>query len=265
LEIEKLGAQPVIGSVEDQQFIVDAFAGADAVYLMIPPSFSALDVKQYIRQVGTQYAHAIRENGVKHVVNLSSVGSHAADGLGPTGANYFVEQQLNTLPDVNVLHLRPGMFMTNFFGAMDMIRHQGMLGNNFDGTVALPLTHPRDIAEAVFEALDNLSFSGKSVRYVVGDVKTGADIADALGNAVGKPDVRWAAFTDQQLLTALMGNGFSEQMATVYMVEIGKALREGSFMTHFHKQASERVGKTSLVDFAKEFAFAYHAGAMAAH
>lgn len=256
-EIEQLNAIPLIGSVEDYAFVKKAFEESDAVYLMIPPNFRTTDLKQYIKTVGEQYANALRETGVKCVVNLSSIGAHLENGLGPTGSNFYVEQKLNELPGVNVLHLRPGMFLTNFYGAIPMIKHQNMLGNNFNGSVNLPLTHPRDIAEVAFKALHDLSISGKQIQYIVSDEKTGFDVAQTLSNAVGKLNVNWIEFSDDQLLTMLMQSGFSEQMAKVYMVEIGVALRDGSFMEDYKKNKSQLVGGTTLQDFSKEFAMAY--------
>ena len=41
--IAKLGAKAIVGSVTDRQFLVDAFKGAEAAYLMIPPNFVADD------------------------------------------------------------------------------------------------------------------------------------------------------------------------------------------------------------------------------
>jgi nucleoside-diphosphate-sugar epimerase len=256
-EIEQLNAIPLVGSVEDYAFVKKAFEGSDAVYLMIPPNFRATDLKQYIKTVGEQYARALKETAVKYVVNLSSIGAHLENGLGPTGSNFYVEQKLNELQQVNVLHLRPGMFLTNFYGAIPMIRHQNMVGNNFSGSVNLPLTHPRDIAEAAFKALNDLSISGKQIQYIVSDEKNGFEVARALGNAVGKPNVNWTEFSDDQLLAALTQSGFSEQMAKVYMVEIGVALRDGSFMEDYNKNKAQSVGGTTLQDFSKEFAMAY--------
>ncbi|NML22010.1 NAD(P)H-binding protein [Pseudoflavitalea sp. G-6-1-2] len=256
-EISELNATPLVGSVEDYAFVKESFAGSDAVYLMIPPNFASTDLKQYIRTVGEQYANAIKETGVKFTVNLSSIGAHLENGLGPTGSNYFVEQKLNELQDVNVLHLRPGMFLTNFYGAIPMIKYQNMLGNNFSGTVNLPLTHPKDIADAAFKAIHELLFSGKQVQYIVSDEKNGFEVTQALADAAGKSGVNWMEFSDEQLTGALTQNGFSEQMAKVYMVEIGQALRDGSFMEDYNLSKSRYAGGTTLQDFSKEFAMAY--------
>ncbi len=73
--IEALGAHAAIGSLENVDFITDTFTGADAVYCMIPPGNyfdQNLDLLAYFRRLGHHYAQAIRQSGVKRVVNLSS-------------------------------------------------------------------------------------------------------------------------------------------------------------------------------------------------
>ena len=74
--IEALGARAAVGSVEDQDFLKTAFAGADVVYTMVPPKWDAADWKAHIGAVGINYAAAIKANGIKWVVNLSSFGAH---------------------------------------------------------------------------------------------------------------------------------------------------------------------------------------------
>lgn len=257
IAIRNLGAIPATGSVDDYAFISSALKDADAAYLMIPPNYRSHDLKAYIRNTGLQYARAIKASNISHVVNLSSIGAHLPEGLGPTGANHYVESRLNELEDVPVLHLRPGMFYTNFLGSMDMIRYQNRIGNNFDGKVKLPLSHPQDIADMAFHALHNLSFTGKTVRYVVSDEKTGDEIAAILGQATGKPGLQWMHFSDEALLEALVQNGLSEQMALVYIVEIGKALKDGSFMEDCNNNKTPVTGATSFQEFAATFATLY--------
>src|SRR5689334_9922656 len=70
-ELKTKGAVTAIGSVEDVQFLTNAFNGADAVYTMIPPNLTATDWKAWIGQIGENYAKAIKAAGVKYVVNLS--------------------------------------------------------------------------------------------------------------------------------------------------------------------------------------------------
>jgi hypothetical protein len=69
--------------VQDVEFLKKAFAGADAVYTMSPPNYNTNDMKASITEVEKNYVEALKANNIKYVVNLSSIGAHAADGCGP--------------------------------------------------------------------------------------------------------------------------------------------------------------------------------------
>ena len=124
-EIEQLGAIPLVGKVDDLDFVNNAFSGADAVYTMVPPSYGTTE---QIKKVGETYAKTIEKNKVPFVVNLSGIGAHLPSGPGPSSANFFIENLYNSLSDTNVLHLRPGMFYSNFYGVIDLIKYQNIIG-----------------------------------------------------------------------------------------------------------------------------------------
>ncbi len=255
-EINQLGATPLIGSVENAHFLLSSFQGSAAVYLMIPPNFNAADYKQFTIKVGNNYAQAIERAGIKYIVNLSSVGSALA-GKAPLLEYQNLELWLNQLSEVNVLHLRPGGFYSNFYGSKGLIKSQGMIGNNFGGDIAVVMSHPQDIAEVAAEALISLNFTGKNVINIASDVKTGNEIASILGEAIGKPDLRWIQFSDQQLLEGLLGNGFSQHAAQHYIVNMGIAIREGLLERHYRQSTEKVFGKRAFREFAKEFAQIY--------
>lgn len=254
--IRKLKANPLIGSVTDYEFVKHSFEGSDAVYLMVPPNFSAPDYKAFTIAVGKNYARALRETGIKYAVNLSSSGSPLA-GKPPLENYQNLETFLDELPQVNVLNLRPGGFYTNFYGSMELIKNQGIIGNNFGDNVNMVMSHPEDIAEVAAEALSNLSFTGKSARYIISDTKNGRQIAQILGAAIGKPELTWIPFTDEQLLQALLQKGFSKDAAQHYIVDMGIAIREGLMARHYAQQANDVFGKRNFTAFAGEFAKAY--------
>jgi len=255
--IRALGANPAIGSIEDADFLASAFEGADAVFLMIPPRFDAVDTRGYMRSVANAYANALTRAGVRYVVNLSSIGAHISDGPGPTGTNFLIEEQLNGLPGVNVLHLRPGLFYTNFYGSIPVIRHQGVLGNNFDAATPMLMTDPRDIAEEAASAMDRLDFSGVSVCYVVSDEKNGGEVAGLLGQAIGRPGLPWIKLADEDLLAGLVAGGMSQDAAQVYVVGIGAGLRDQILFDDYRQRRHRVVGNIRFEDFAHEFAAAY--------
>lgn len=253
------GAKAAIGSVEDASFLKEAFAGADAVYTMIPPLFAASDLDAY-RQVAAHYAEAISANNIKYVVNLSSIGAHLPEGCGPVSGLYRVERELNQLSGVNVLHLRPGFFYTNFLGNIQMIKGMNIIGGNFgDAGSMMVLSSPEDIAEAAAEALLHLSFSGHSVRYLASDERTTGNVAEVLGAAVGKPGLPWIGFTDEQAYEGMAQAGLPEGMVNKY-VEMGRAIRSGKMWEEYLTQRPQQFGSTKLENFAQGFAAAYNAG-----
>src|SRR3954471_12160987 len=65
------GAEAAVGNVEDAAFLAQAFKGAEAVYLLVPPNLGAPDILAYYAKIGEAQVKALREAGVKHVVHLS--------------------------------------------------------------------------------------------------------------------------------------------------------------------------------------------------
>jgi uncharacterized protein YbjT (DUF2867 family) len=255
-EIEALGAKASIGSVSDLAFVTETFKGADAVYTMVPPTYSAINWKQHIAGVGKIYAQAIAAAGVKNVVNLSSIGAHMPEGCGPVSGLYHVEQALNGLEGVNVKHLRPGFFFYNFFANLGMIKHMGFIGGNYGEHAQLVIADTGDIAEAAAEELLNLSFTGKSVSYVISDEKTTDEVASVLGKAIGKEDLKWVNFTDEDTLGGMLQNGVPPDVAKNY-TEMGAAMRSGEMASEYRNSKSVKFGKTRLESFAPAFAAAY--------
>jgi hypothetical protein len=120
------------------------------------------------------------------------------------------------------------------------------------------LSDPADIAKAAAEELTGLSFTGHSVRYLASDERTTGDIAKVLGTAVGKPDLPWVAFTDDQTYGAMTQAGMPEEMVRKY-VEMGTAMRNGHMAEEYTQHPPQQFGKTKLEDFAQRFATVYSA------
>lgn len=256
--IETLGAKAAIGSVADVAFLTTAFKDADAVYTMVPPDWGTSNYRQYIAETGENYAEAIKASGVKRVVNLSSIGAHLSEGTGPIAGLHDVEHTLNTLEGVAVKHLRAAIFYINFFFDMGMIRNMGIIGNNYGEKTRLVMTHPRDIAAAAAEELQN-SFEGKDHRYVVSDELEISEIVKILGTSIDKPELPWVQFSDAETFGGMKAAGMSEAIAGPY-VEMGNAINSGILFEDFNQHQPEVWGSTKLTDFAKEFAAVYKQG-----
>ncbi|MEP7318250.1 MAG: NAD(P)H-binding protein [Panacibacter sp.] len=257
--IEVLGAKAAVGSVEDVAFLIKTFTGADVVYTMVPPTYSAADWKAWIGSIGKNYADAIKAAGVKYVVNLSSIGGHLNDGVGPVSGLHRAEEALNTLSDVHIKHLRPAYFYPNLFSNIGLIKNAGIIGSNFAvKDNKFPIVDPSDIAAVAIEELLQLSFSGHSARYIASDEVSTDAIAGEIGKAIGKPDLHWVPFTDEQAFGGMTQAGLSEEVAKNY-TEMGAAINSGMMSEDYWKNHPATLGKTKLSDFAKVFAAAFNA------
>lgn len=254
-QITAMGAKAAIGSIEDIAFLTNIFTGADAVYTMVPPKWDAADWVGHIHSMGKNYVAAIKAAGVKKVVNLSSVGAHMATGCGPVSGIHHVEQEMDKLEGTDIKHLRPGFFFNNFYANIGMIKHMGIIGGNYGEHTKLMLAHPNDIAAAAAEELLNPSFTGKSIRYVVSDERTTDDVAKVIGAAIGKPELPWVNFKDEDAVNGMVQAGLSQEVASKY-AEMGTAVARGEMMAEYRKTATPH-SKTKLEDFAREFAVAY--------
>ncbi len=77
-DIEAPGAKPSIGSISDTAFLTDTFKGADAVYTMIPLSFTEPDLGDYLHRMAQNYAQALKADTGKTGGDFSrNAGSHA--------------------------------------------------------------------------------------------------------------------------------------------------------------------------------------------
>lgn len=257
-EIEKLGAKPAIGDIADHDFLVKTFTGADAIYLMIPPSYQAEDMIGYIADSGKIYADAIAQSGVKRIVALSSMGAHLPLGNGPLSGLGLAERHYAELKDVDFTYLRPGGFFTNYLAQIGLIKHAGIAGDNTLPGTRFLITHPADIADVAADAILN-PMPGNSVRFIVSAEKTNKEIASILGNAIGKPDLHWVQFSNEDYRNGLLQNGFSASAAQAF-IEMGEAFRDGRGFEEADKNPDKIVrGKRSFEDFAKEvFAPVFH-------
>lgn len=251
-EIEKLGAVAAIGSVSDPEFLTKAFTGADAVFVMTPPNMGGANIIANTTEAGKAFAKAITASGVKRVVMLSSIGADLPTGNGPIAGLYHIENVYSDLKAVSVTFLRAGLFYTNFYNDIPLIKGMGIMGANYPGDILVPMVYPGDIAVAVAEELQK-NTDGLNIRYIVSDVRTPNEAAKIFGAAIGKPELPWVEFTDEQALGGMLQAGLPEEVAQLY-TEMGTGFRNGTIPSDFERSDSPVEGQTKLEDFAAIFA-----------
>lgn len=256
-DIEDLGAKAAVGSVEDADFLISAFADAAALYAIVPPNFAAPDSRAYYRKIGDAYAQAVQKSSIERVVHLSSWGADLERGTGFILGSHDVEGILNDLPaDVAVTHLRAGGIYYNFFHFVEMIKNAGIIASNYGGDDVMVMVDPKDIAAAAAEELQTPA-TGKNVRYVASDERTCNETARVLGAAVGKPDLRWETLTDEQMRDNMRQHGAQPHVID-NIVELNAAIHSGIMREGYERHKPTKMGKVKIEDFAKEFAAVFN-------
>lgn len=261
-EIEAIGAKAAIGAMQDADFLAATFKGADIVYLM--ESWEGMasifdkdaDFIGAFNSIGNNYKQAVEQSGVKRIVHLSSIGAHTNKGTGSLFLHNTVENILKQLPgDVAIKFMRPVSFYTNIFRYMETIRNQGAIIQSYGGDQKEPWVSPLDIAAAVAAEMEK-PFSGRTIHYLASEEVSPNEVAKIIGEAIGKPDLKWLVIPGEQMLDHMLAAGMNEWIAKG-LVEMQAAQGSGSLYDDYY-QNRPVMGKVKLVDFAKEFALIYH-------
>ncbi len=245
------GADTAAVDLSDTASLTKALSGAEAVFIMIPPNYGASDFRAYQNAVGESIFTAVKEAGVKTVVNLSSQGAHLADRTGPIKGLRDQEQRLNKLSGVNVLHLRPAYFMENLLTNIDMIRKQNMLGGALKADLKIPMIATQDIAKFAAERLIQKDFASIVVKDLLGQRDLSMNqVAVILGEKIGRPALKYVQFTYEDTRGALVSMGLSEDVAGLF-IEMIRAFNDGLIKSH---RTPENTTETPLEEFAAAFA-----------
>jgi uncharacterized protein YbjT (DUF2867 family) len=242
------GAKVAIGDLHDSDFLTQTFRGATAVYSLVPPKWDVQDWRAFQTQIATAITLAVHSAKVPYVVNLSSMGAHLPEGAGPVSGLYYLEQMLNNVPGLNVLHLRPGYFYQNFYGFLDMIKHMGVLAQPLAADHAFTMVHTSDIANVAAQRLLALDFKRNSVQFISGPRNYSFGEAAALiGKATGT-EVPFVSTTTEQSVEGMIGAGLPTAIAEGYG-DLYKAINQRSYTAGFDPKTNVSFGEIALEQF----------------
>jgi len=259
------GAEPFVSDLIDQQALTKAFTGARAVYAMIPPpNATTQDYRAYQDHISDAIAGALAAAEVQYAVTLSSFGADKPDKTGPVVGLHNLEQKLNKIGGLNVLHLRAGYFMENTLAEVAIIHAMGIAAGPLRTDLKLRMIAARDIGAAAAEELLKLGFQQKQTRELQGQRDlTMTEAATIIGKGIGKPDLAYKQLPDEQVRTAMTQMGMSLDMANL-ILEMAAALNSG-YMRALEPRSPRNTTPTPFEVFvAEEFVPAYQGKARAA-
>jgi uncharacterized protein YbjT (DUF2867 family) len=245
------GAEPFVADLSDSAALAKAFAGAEAVYAMIPPSATSQDYRAEQRRASETIAGALQTAGVKHVVALSSVGADKPSGTGPVAGLHEFENKLNTISGLNVVHLRPGYFMENTLGQAQAIRAIGKVAGPLNGDLKMPFIATQDIGNAAADLLLKLEFTGKQTHELHGQRDLSYnDVAGIIGKAIENPGLQYVQLPAEQIKPVFIQLGMSANIADL-ILEMSAALNSGH-MRALEPRSAQNTTPTSYETFVSE-------------
>jgi len=208
------GAEIAVASLDDVSALTKAFEGAKGVYLLVPPNYGAVAWLVDQRARMDRAADAVKNSGIGHVVFLSSIGGHIAEGTGPIRAARYGEHVLGGAVK-NLTILRPCYFMDNWAPVLGAAKGQGVLPTFIAPQAMVPMISTRDIGRVGAEQLI-AGGMGKQIVELAGPEEYSPDqVAAALGQILGKPVTAQHAPLSAVVPT-FTSFGFSDEAAKLF-------------------------------------------------
>jgi uncharacterized protein YbjT (DUF2867 family) len=208
------GAEIAVASLDDVSALTKAFEGAKGVYLLVPPNYGAAAWLADQRARMDRAAEAVRKSSIGHVVFLSSIGGHIAEGTGPIRAARYGEQVLGGAVK-NLTILRPCYFMDNWAPVLGAAKGQGVLPTFIAPQAMVPMISTRDIGRVGAEQL-LAGGKGKQIVELAGPEEYSPEqVAAALSQILGR-EVSAQHAPLSAVVPTFKSFGFSDEAAKLF-------------------------------------------------
>ena len=208
-------------------------------------------MRAHQEQVSDCYAAAVANARVPFVVTLSSIGAQHAEKTGPIVGLHNMEQKLNSIANLNVLHLRPGYFMENLLMSIPPMRSMGTLPGGMTGDMQMPWIATKDIGAYAAKRLAARDFSGSSTQELHGqrDISM-KEAAAVVGKSIGKPNLGYMQVPFMILEPALTQMGMPKSTAAL-LIEMWRGANAG-LIVPLEPRSPKNSTPTTLESFAAE-------------
>ncbi|WP_158829586.1 NmrA family NAD(P)-binding protein [Mucilaginibacter lacusdianchii] len=245
-----LGAELIAGNMTDAKMLTHIFKNADSAFVLLPDNVKAENTRAYQRQITGILIDAIINSGIKHIVNMSSLGSHMHEGNGIMAGTGEQEVRFNQLTNVNVIHIRSAYFMENFLRTIGLVKAKGINGTTAAGNHAIPMVATQDVARIAAGHLADLDFEGKRVHAVMGPKNyTYSEFTRLIGEAIGNPSLPYVQIPKDQARQVFLNNGFSEDFVD-NLIEMGAAIETGYM--NYQKRDESTTTPITAEDFIQQ-------------
>nr|GLK21615.1 nucleoside-diphosphate sugar epimerase [Microbacterium terregens] len=242
------GVEPFLGSFDTGAGELNKFfEDADAAFLMVKTIWAAEDFHGHYPTVALRFFDALRVSPVRFAVSLTGMGSDVSGNTGHFQGFHMLDQILNRLCDIDLVHLQGGWFMQDLSRWVDAIAQHDRIGWSLGPNVKAPWVAIQDIADFAAQEFDTPTGQHRSVKQLGIDY-TMTEIAAIIGRALGRDvDYRFVDMSDREAETV-----FRERFGTlerwVYDKATMAALNDGRVRFRNDRPAL----RTTMEEFVKD-------------
>ncbi|TQN57147.1 nucleoside-diphosphate sugar epimerase [Agrobacterium tumefaciens] len=242
------GAEPFLGSFDTGDGKLGRFfEDADAAFLMVKTLWAAEDFHGHYPAVALRFFDALRDSSVKFAVSLTAMGSELCGNTGHFQGFHILDQILNRLRDINLVHLQGGWFMEDLARWSGAIAQHDRIGFTLAPDVKAPWVSIQDLADFAAKEFDTLTDQHRSVKQLGIDY-TMTEIAAMIGRALDRRvDYRFVDPSDREV-EMLFRERFGTLDRWVYDKNTAVALNDGRVKFRHDRP----VLPTTMEDFIKD-------------
>lgn len=205
-------AEVIAGSHGDPAVIERALAGADALFWLTPPPWTAARLEDGMERFARPAADAVRRHGVRHVVGISNLGRGVPGYAGVVTHAHAVEDLFTAAGAAYRALALPG-FMDNLTRDAYSMHSAGRLAGVLDPGLKVPMAATRDIADVAAGLLLDRAWDGQETRPVLGPEDLSMDeVSTVMSDILGRP-VAYTQVTMDDFRGGLRAAGASPAMA----------------------------------------------------
>ena len=242
------GAQPFLGSFDTGAGELGKFfEDADAAFLMVKTIWESEDFHGHYPAVALRFFDALRDSPVKLAVSLTAMGSEVSGNIGHFQPFHILDQILNRLNDINLVHLQGGFFMEDLARWTDSIAQHDRIAWSLDPNAKVPWVAIQDIVDLAAKEFDAPTDQHRSARQLGIDY-TMTEIATIIGRALGREvDYRFIDRSDREV-EAVFRERFGTLDRWLYDNHTMAALNDGRVKFRDDRPAL----RTTLEEFARD-------------
>jgi uncharacterized protein YbjT (DUF2867 family) len=220
-------AEVTVGSHADPDVVEEAFAGADAVFWLRPPSPGGANAVEGYRDFTRAAAGGVVRHGVGRVVAVTSMGRSYGGPSGLLDAAFAIDDMFEET-GVPYRAVRPGGLMENLLRDLDTIRGEATFSMPHPADLPVALSATRDVAAAAADLLLDPTWTGTGSAPVVSpDDLTPAGMAQVMSEVLGR-EIRYREVPLASVTEGMRSFGWPDGWLADYAAMV-EAQRDGAY------------------------------------